>query len=76
MKDSEELTKSIVEEAKNFLEAEMQKMKILNFNTLKYNLTEYLNKTIYAKTDRKPIVMPVFMPVEVEKVTPKEEIII
>ncbi len=76
MKDSEELTKSIVEEAKNFLEAEMQKMKILNFNTLKYNLTEYLNKTIYTKTDRKPIVIPIFMPVEVEKVTPKEEIII
>ena len=76
MKDSEELTKSIVDDAKNFLEAEMKKMKILNFNTLKYSLTEYLNKTIYAKTDRKPIVIPIFMPVEVEKVTPKEEIII
>lgn len=70
MKDSEELTKSIVNKAKIYLEAEMKKMKLLNFNTLKYNLTEYLNKIISAKTDRKPIVIPIFMPIET---TPIEE---
>ena len=63
MKDSEELTKSIVNDAQKFLTAEMKKMKILNFNTLKYNLTEFLNHLIYTKTDRKPIIIPVFMPI-------------
>ena len=64
MKDSEELTKSIVADAKKYLEAEMKKMKMLNFNTLKYNLTEFLNQLITSKTDRKPIIIPVFMPIE------------
>ncbi len=67
MKDSEELTKYIVNEAKNFLENEMKKMKVLNFNTLKYNVTEFLNQLIYAKTDRKPIVIPIFMPIAIEQ---------
>ncbi len=64
MKDSEELTKSIVADAKKFLESEIKKMKIINFNTLKYNLTEFLNQLITSKTDRKPIIIPVFMPIE------------
>lgn len=67
MKDSEQLTKSIVDEAKKFLENEMRKMKVLNYNTLKYNLTDFLNHLIYAKTDRKPIVIPVFMPIDYKK---------
>ncbi len=61
MKDSEELTKSIVNEAQKFLLAEMKKMRVLNLNTLKYSLTEFLNHLIYTKTDRKPIVIPIFM---------------
>lgn len=69
MKDSEELTKSIVNDAQKFLSAEMKKMKILNFNTLKYNLTEFLNHLIYAKTDRKPIIIPVFMPITTDPQT-------
>ncbi|MDE6407161.1 MAG: hypothetical protein K2K50_00975, partial [Anaeroplasmataceae bacterium] len=64
MKDSEALTKSIVLEATKFLNAEMKKMKVLNFNTLKYNLTEFLNHLIYTKTDRKPIIIPVFMQID------------
>ena len=28
---------------------------------LKTKLTEYLEKEIYTKTDRKPIVLPIFM---------------
>lgn len=64
MKDSEALTKSIVNEAKKYLEAEMKKMKVLNYNILKHNLTDFLNHLIYSKTDRKPIIIPVFMPIE------------
>lgn len=64
MKDSEELTKSIVTEAKKFLDSEMKKMKILNFNALKYSLTDFLNHLIYSKTDRKPIIIPIFMVVD------------
>ena len=66
MKDSEELTKSIVQDAKNFLITEMNKSKIINFNSLKHSLTEFLNQLIYSKTDRKPIVIPVFMPISTE----------
>lgn len=72
MKDSEELTKSIIEEAKTYLEAEMKKYKLLNINTLKYNLTEYLNKVIYTKTDRKPILIPIFMPIETTPINIEE----
>ena len=64
MKDSEELTKEIVNEAQKFLLSEIKKMKVLNFNTLKYNLTEFLNHLIYTKTDRKPIVIPIFMVID------------
>lgn len=64
MKDSEALTKSIVNEAIKYLQVEMKKMKVLNLNTLKYNLTEFLNHLIYTKTDRKPIVIPVFMQID------------
>lgn len=61
MKDSEELTKSFVEEAKHYLIKEMTKYKTLNLNNLKHGLTEQLSRTIYTKTDRKPIVIPIFM---------------
>ena len=42
-------------------------MKTVNFNMLKTSLTEYLNTIIYNRTDRKPIVIPVFMPIEIPK---------
>lgn len=61
MKDSEELTKSFVEEAKHYLTKEMTKYKTLNLSNLKHGLTEQLSRTIYTKTDRKPIVIPIFM---------------
>ena len=64
MKNSEELTKSFVLAAVEFLNQEMAKTKTLNLNALKHSLTEYLNQLIYSKTDRKPIVIPVFMPIE------------
>ncbi len=65
MKDSEELTRSIVSEAKNFLIEVLKKSKTINFNYLKYTLTEFLNELIYSKTDRKPIIILVFMPIDV-----------
>lgn len=61
MKDSEALTKRFVEEAKNYLNTEMSKVKLVNLNTLKVGLAEYLSRFIYMKTDRKPIVIPIFM---------------
>ncbi len=61
MKDSEELTKSFVDYTKEFLINSMNSVKIINLNVLKYNLTEELGKFIYSKTDRKPIVIPIFM---------------
>lgn len=61
MKDSEELTKFFVEEAKAYLRNEMAKVKMVNLNILRHGLTEQLGRTIYLKTDRKPIIIPIFM---------------
>lgn len=61
MKDSEELTKGFVEEAKKYLLDEMEKVKEVNLLILKQGLTERLSQSILQKTDRKPIVLPVFM---------------
>ena len=43
---------------------EVKDVNLVNLNALKHSLTEYLNQLIYSKTDRKPIVIPVFMPIE------------
>ena len=61
MKDSEELTKFFVEEAKAYLRNEMAKVKMVNLNILRHGLTEQLGRTIYLKTDRKPIIIPIFL---------------
>jgi len=61
MKDSEELTKGFIEEAKALLQEEMDKVNVININMLKHTLTESLGRSIYLKTDRKPIVIPIFM---------------
>lgn len=61
MKDSEELTKEFIEEAKALLHAEMDKVNVINLNMLKHTLSESLGRSIYLKTDRKPIVIPIFM---------------
>ena len=66
MKNSEELTKSLVVSAVEFLNQEMAKVKAINLNALKHSLTEYLNNLIYSTTDRKPIVIPVFMPIQTQ----------
>lgn len=61
MKDSEALTKHFVASAKNYLLTELAKVKMVNLNNLKYGLTDYLSKLIYDETDRKPMVLPIFM---------------
>lgn len=61
MKDSEELTKSFVENAKEYLYEAMKDIKVVNLNMLKAGLSEHLSRVIYMKTDRKPIVIPIFM---------------
>ena len=61
MKDSGELTKRLVNEAKNFLLNELKGMKMINFLLLQKSVTEYMTKFIVEETDRKPMVIPVFM---------------
>lgn len=61
MKDSEELTKKFISQTKDYLIKELAKMKILNLNALKYGLSDFLSKLIYDETDRKPMVLPIFM---------------
>ncbi len=67
MKDSEELTKYFVDETKKFIQAKLEEMKLVNLNLLKHDLSEELSKIIYHKTDRKPIVIPIFMDINPQK---------
>lgn len=63
MKDSEALTKHFVSSSKTYLLNELAKTKLVNLNNLRYLLTDYLSKLIYDETDRKPMVLPIFMPI-------------
>lgn len=60
MKDSEELTKYFIDKAKEFVDNNIHTQSP-NLNNIKSSLSDYLSKIIQEKTDRKPIVMPVFM---------------
>ncbi len=61
MKDSEELTKQFINMAKNHIALELSRQKTVNLNAIKQSLTDYLSKNISEITDRKPIVIPIFM---------------
>ncbi len=61
MKDSEALTKDFVEYSKKFIQEEMAKSPTVRINLIKTALTEKLATYIVEKTDRHPIVIPVFM---------------
>ncbi len=61
MKDSEALTKDFVEYSKKFIQEEMAKSPTIRINYIKSALTEKLASYIVEKTDRHPIVIPVFM---------------
>lgn len=60
MKDSESLTKEFIDKARIYLLNELKKPN-LNINQIKNNLKDYLTSVILEKTDRKPIVIPIFM---------------
>ncbi len=63
MKDSEMLTKEFIMVAKKYLMDEMEKVKQVNLLSLKRGLSEELSKIILEKTDRRPMIIPVFMDV-------------
>lgn len=59
MKEAEELTSDLVNEAKNFLVRELANQK-LSYQQIKNDLTEYLARIVKEKSGRKPIVLPLF----------------
>jgi len=61
MKDSEELTKSFIEETKAYLKEKMANAEQVNLGMLKAGLADVLAKSINEKTDRNPMVIPIFM---------------
>lgn len=63
MKDSEALTAHFIDLAKKFLAKAISSMTTINLNQLKTDLAEYLSTIISTETDRRPIVIPVFMPI-------------
>lgn len=64
MKDNEALTKNFSNKAKLFVNSELIKHPVINLNQLKNSLVDYLSKLIYEATDRKPLVIPIFMNVQ------------
>lgn len=59
MKEAEELTSDLVNEAKIYLVRELANTK-LSYNQIEKDLTEYLSKIVKEKSGRKPIVLPLF----------------
>jgi ribonuclease J len=61
MKDSGDLTRQFTNAAKNFLLNELKQPKMINLQLLQKSVTEYMTKIIVEETDRKPMVVPIFM---------------
>lgn len=59
LKDSEALTKSLVEKSKTFLARELANPK-LSYDQIKNDLTDYLTKIVKEESERKPIVLIMF----------------
>lgn len=59
MKEAEELTNDLVNEAKIYLVRELANSK-LSYNQIEKDLTDYLSKIVKEKSGRKPIVLPLF----------------
>lgn len=59
MKEAEELTSDLVNEAKIYLVRELANSK-LSYNQIEKDLTDYLSKIVKEKSGRKPIVLPLF----------------
>lgn len=61
LKNSENLTSSILKQSKDFLNNELKKSKVVNLNNLRTSLSEFVSKIIFDATERKPIVLPILM---------------
>ncbi len=61
MKGSEELTHDFVNFSKNYVLDEMKKNKVLNLINLRNNLSTELGRYIALKTERDPMIIPIFM---------------
>ena len=61
MKGSEELTRDFLNFSKNYVLNEMKKQKLVNLITLRNNLALELGKYIEEKTQRNPMIIPIFM---------------
>ena len=66
MKEAEELSSHFVKLAKDYIMNEMENSKKeINLNQIKASLTEYLTEAIKKETDRRPIVIPIFMDITI-----------
>lgn len=64
MKDSQDLTKHLAKLSTNYLTKLLKADKSLNLLKLKKQLSIFLSNLIYQQTDRKPMVLPIFMVIE------------
>ena len=64
MKEQVELTNEISDLVEETVSGKLAKAKSLNISSIKKTLTKTLNKHIYDKTERNPMIMPVVMVVE------------
>ena len=65
MKEAEELTSHFVSLAKDFIINEMNNNNNTNLVNIKASLTDYLSDTIKKETDRRPIIIPIFMDITI-----------
>ena len=61
MKSNEEFTNNLIKASEELISQELAKMKTLNINLLKNQISELLSKLIYNYTERKPMILPVIM---------------
>lgn len=64
MKEQTELTNQISNLVESTVQSRLNEAKSLNIGAIKRSLTKTLNKHIYEKTERNPMIMPVVMVIE------------
>ena len=63
MKDNETLTRTLTLKSRAFVDIELMNKDVVNVHQLKQMLIDYLSKEIQESTDRKPLILPIFMTV-------------
>ena len=63
MKDNETLTRTLALKSRAFVDIELMNKDVVNVHQLKQMLIDYLSKEIQESTDRKPLILPIFMTV-------------